>query len=308
MARAEADVLVVTEPGSQRTGELLVDELDLLGLTSQVERGREREAEAAQRRSEYRAVVWLRDDHQARIWLQDDPSFAPHEVAPSESPELLALRTAELLRGRLLPAEQAPRPPADAEPTEHETPQDLRIQLFAGPGLGISSYAEPLPLFSLGFGYRPWRRLMVGAFTTLSLARNAWQAAPEDLSTSQFSLGGRFGFRWLDPPAGPFRSQLLLRSALRGVQVRTSKGGPMEKGSAMLWGVTADLGLDGEYVLTPWFSLAAEMCVIVGFPLSRSASLDNGMQPGPASPLLVATENLGVDVQVATSFLAVASW
>jgi hypothetical protein len=220
----------------------------------------------------------------------------------------LALRTAELLRGRLLPGEGPTEEAAGANPSSQPGPRDLRFQVSAGPGLIVGSYAEPLPAFNLAFGYRPWPRISVGAFTAVSLAANAWQGYSDQLSTSQLSLGGRLGFRWLDPPGGRIRSHLLLRGAVRGLQVRSPKGGPMEKGSASLWGPTVDLGLDGDYELTPWFSLGVELCFIVGFPLTRSASLDNGMQPGPMSPILVATENLGADFQVATSFLAMARW
>jgi len=299
---------VVTERGTERTGELLVDELDLLGLSSQLERGQEHAAEAGHDRSEHRAVVWLHDDHQARIWLKGEDSSRPHDVASSESPELLALRTAELLRGRLLPGDEPAQAATEADAAGPASAHALRFHMAAGPGIVVSSYAEPLPTFNLAFGYRPWPRLSVGAFTTGSLVPNAWQGYSDQLTTSQFSVGGRLGLLWLEPPGSGIRSHLLLRGAIRGLQVRSPKGGPMEKGSALLWGPTVDLGLDGEYELTPWFSLGVELCFIVGFPLTRSASLDNGMAPGAMSPILVATENLGPDFQVATSFLAMARW
>lgn len=298
-------MLVVTEAGAERTGRLLVDELDLLGLTSELRAGRQEVAETAHQRSEHRAVVWVHDDHQTRIWLQGEGAESPHDVTPSESRELSALRTAEALRGRLLPGQESPPPWDERALPDPEGPH--RFELFGGPGLIISSYAEPLPAFSMGFAYRLHPRVSVGVFALGSLTRNAWQGDPEQLSTSEFAIGGRLGFRWLDRPGTRIRSDLLLRGAFRGLSVR-DEGGPMEKGSATLWGPTIDLGMDATYEFTPWFGLGVESCLIVGFPLARSAGLDNGMEPGPASPIIAATENVGVDVQVATSFLAVASW
>lgn len=301
-------MLVITAPGEERSGRLLVDELDLLGLTSQLEPGHERAAEAAHEDSNHRAIVWLHDEHQARIWLKGEDPSAHHDVASSESRELLALRTAELLRGRLLPGEDPPSREEEAAPREPEVRANPRFHLFGGPGLIVSSYAEPLPAFSLGLAYQAWSRMSVGAFVVGSLADNAWQGNPEELTASQFSLGGRLGLTWLALPAGRIRSDLLLRATFRGLQVRSERGGPMEKGSATLWGPTVDLGVDGRYELTPWFGLGMEACFVLGFPLGRSASLDNGMPPAANSPILVATDEAGVDVQVVTSFLAVASW
>ena len=247
----------------------------------------------------------MHDDHEARVWLHEEGARSPHDVTPSESRELSALRTAEALRGRLLPGQAEPPPWDERSAQTPDGPH--RFEIFGGPGLIVSSYAEPLPAFSMGFAYRLHPRVSMGVFALGSLMRNAWQADPEQLTTSEFAGGGRLGFLWLDPPEGSVRSNLLLRGALRSLSVR-DEGGPMEKGSATLWGPTVDLGLDGTYEFTPWFGLAVESCLIVGFPLARSAGLDNGMEPGPASPIIVATDNAGVDVQVATSFLAVASW
>lgn len=297
-------MLVVTEREATHTARLLVDELDLLGLTSQLEIGREEIAETAHERGQHRAVVWLHSEHQARIWLPGEA--APHDVARSESDQLAALRTAEALRGRLLPGGEAP-PSEDSGPAHPNADEPHRFELFGGPGIIISSYAEPLPSFSLGLAYRPVRRLSVAFFASGSLVRNVWQAQPEELSVSQVAVGARVAYRWLDPPLGLVRSDLLLRSTVRSLSLR-DEGGPMDKGSASLWGPTLDLGLGGTYELTPWFGLGLEACVIVGFPLARSASLDNGMEPRDDSPLVVASDSAGIDLQVATSFLAIASW
>lgn len=298
-------MLVVTEREAAHTARLLVDELDLLGFTSELEFGRQENAEAAHERHRYRAVVWLHHEHQARIWLPDEAT--PHDVARSDSDQLAALRTAEALRGRLLPGGEARRPENDSQPDDSDANELHRFELFGGPGIIISSYAEPLPSFSLGLAYRPLSQISVGFFAAGSLVRNAWQSDPEQLTASQISLGARVAYRWLNPPGGPLHSDLLLRGSFRNLSIR-DEGGPMERGSATLWGPTVDLGIGGTYELTPWFGLGLETCLIVGFPLARSANLDNGMAPREDAPLVIASESAGVDLQLATSFLAIASW
>jgi len=309
---ARADVLIVAAPGSEHTQHLLADELEVLGLRAELDRGDRPRAEDERTNPDHRAIVWLEDDQGASIWLTEDESEQPpHEVEPSTSPELLALRTAEILRGRLLPGEKPPPATADGQ---HATVDDRssasppRFLLSGGPGISISSYAEPLPTFSLGFAYRPWARVAIGAVAIGALARNAWLDDPEQLSASQWSLGLRLAFRWLGPGEARFHSDVLLGAALRQLQVRSEKGGPMEKGTASMWGPTFDLGINGFHDLTPWFALGLEASFVLGIPLSRSATLDNGMPPGPAAPIALATENLDPDFQVVTSFLARASW
>jgi hypothetical protein len=307
---ARADVLIVAAPGSEHTQRLLADELEVLGLRSELDRGARPSAEEERTNSDHRAIVWLKDDQGASIWLTEDESEEPpHQVEPSSSPELLALRTAEVLRGRLLPGEKPPSTADEqASTVDRSSGFSPRFALSGGPGVSVSSYAEPLPTFSLGFAYRPWPRVAIGALAIGALARNAWLKDPEQLAASQWSLGLRLAVRWLGSGEARFHSDVLLGAALRQLQVRSEKGGPMEKGTASIWGPTFDLGINGFHDLTPWFGLGLEASFVLGIPLSHSATLDNGMPPGPAAPVVAATENPDPDFQVMTSFLARASW
>jgi hypothetical protein len=306
------DVLIVAAPGSERTQRLLADELEVLGLRAELDRGSRRTAEHERTSADHRAIVWLKDDEGASIWLTEDQSGQPaHEVDPSSSPELLALRTAEVLRGRLLPGEK-PSPPAADEQTstahDRSFASSPRFALFGGPGISLSSYAEPLPTFSMGLAYRPWARVAIGVVGIGTLARNAWLADPEQLSASQWSLGLRAALRWLASNEARFHSDVLLGAGVRQLQVRRDNGGPMQKGTASIWGPTFDLGVNGFHDLTPWFGLGLEASLVLGIPLSRSAMLDNGMPPDSSARILVGTEDLRPDFQFVSSFLARASW
>jgi len=302
-------VFVVADASSRQTGELLADELEVLDLTTRVEVGSQATAGALHARGDHRAVVWIDGSGSARIWLAGEDA-AEENIVYSDEPSSLALRTAEHLRGHLMPESEGAASHRGAQthaaPSEPTLPP--RFYLLGGPGFVVSSYAAPLPTFALAFLYRHWTRLSVGAFGSGSLVRNDWLADPEQLSTAQFSLGAEVALRWIDPPNGRFSSSLLLRSALRHLRVRSDKGGPMGKGTAHIWGPTFDLGFSGAYELTPWFSLGAESCLILGVPLDRTVTLDNGMEPGAMSPVLAGTEDLRPDVQVATSFVAIAHW
>ena len=309
MEAATADVLIVVAPGSERTQQLLADELEVLGLRTDLDRGSQLAAEEKRATSDHRAIVWLKDDQGASIWLtEDDSGQPPHEVEPSSSPELLALRTAEVLRGRLLPGEK-PHPATEDSSANDGSPASTPRFLVSGAmGVSVSSYAEPLPTFSLGFAYRPWDRVAIGPLAVGTLARNAWQGDPEQLAASQWSVGVRLALRWLGSREARFHSDLILGGALRQLNVRSEKGGPMEKGTASIWGPTFELGVNGFHDVTPWFGLGGEACFVLGLPVSASATLDNGMPPGTTAPILLAIENLDPDFQVVTSFLARATW
>jgi len=305
-------VLVVAAPGAKRGGQLLADELELVDLSVKQVSGPRERAESEQAEGEHRAVVWLDDQQGAVIWLKDEPEGSPaHEVERTATPELLALRTAEVLRGRLLPAEGSePSGWGGGSPgTATDPPLPIRrFALAGGPGVIASSYAQPLPSFSLQFVYRPWPIVSVGAFGIGSLTQNGWLVDPVQFSTSQFSFGAAFGVRWLDPPAARFHSDLVLRSAVRRLQVRTEGGGPMGKVNANLWGPTFDFGVGVSWELAPWFDLGLESCFIVGLPLGRSIFKDDGKEPPADAPIIAATASTDPDFQVVTTFLASASF
>lgn len=151
-----------TDPVAQRVAE----ELALLGYAVErvpAELGREEPDKLMDR---YGAVAWARTDAAARrveLWVPDELAASAGSVgmalivSADDDDELLALRSIELLRGRLLPVERLSRPPKPAPPTEpvptspsqppappttpsppDAAPRRSRLRLYAAPALELS--------------------------------------------------------------------------------------------------------------------------------------------------------------------------
>lgn len=167
-APASPRVLLIAASDTDPVAQRVADELALLGYTVErvpTELGREEPEKLMER---YGAVAWARTDAAARrveLWVPS--AFAASSgaegtaliVSADDDAELLALRSIELLRGRLLPVERLPKPPKPDEPapppppvsptapptTPSPTAEPWRahVRLFAAPALELSPGGFP---------------------------------------------------------------------------------------------------------------------------------------------------------------------
>lgn len=168
-AMASPRVLLIAASDTDPVAQRIADELALLGYTVErvpAELGREEPEKLMER---YGAVAWARADaaaHRVELWVPSALAASSGSegtaviVSADDDAELLALRSTELLRGRLLPVERLPKPPKESEPVSppppptpkpgprpapspSEEPWRPLVRLYAAPALELSPGGFP---------------------------------------------------------------------------------------------------------------------------------------------------------------------
>ncbi len=229
-------------------------------------------------------MVWLESNDRLSIWVWGDQGALstkePREMrtAGDDSPALLALRSAELLRGQLLPvANSEPHPSKRAPTARHAPPQARLISFTTGPALFLSSYADPQIAVVADAAYYPWTRWGFGAYIHASLSRGTWNVEPAQFSLGQFGAGLQLRaevFQYSARSALKGYLQIVGRIGGRNWSLRAETGPPETRSSNAASALTFGGGADLSYPLFSWLRVGGLVFVQGGIPLSWPAPTD----------------------------------
>ena len=144
-----------------------------MGFGVSTQAGDERAAERALQRSDLAAVVFVPEEEEGvRAWVRDDAGEEPAELEldVEGSRDTFALRTAELLRGRLMPG---PSPRGGSADDEGGATSASRFSISLGPSVIASSYAAALIGLTGDVSWSITERLALGPYLLVSLERGA---------------------------------------------------------------------------------------------------------------------------------------
>lgn len=303
-------VLIIGERGAQSTSRQLGEELELMGFNVSTQAGDGRAAERALQRSDLAAVVFLPDEEEGvRAWVRDDADEEPAEVEldVEGSRDTLALRTAELLRGRLMPGSSPRGDSADDERGPTSASTGTRLSISLGPSVIASSYATALIGLSGDVSWSIMERLAMGPYLLASLERGAWSAAPQHFSARQLEGGAKARFALLEPDA-ELQVDLVGRVGFRSLSLRAESGPPPERTTGFLRGPTIGLGAAAAYALSPWLSLGGDLTFVTGFPVWDAFTTNPDLGRGQQRRAEEAKPGPGPDFQWVTSLLLTARW
>jgi hypothetical protein len=275
-------VLIVVDSGADQSGQRIEEELSLVGIESEAREGSRDDAQLALRENGTTAVVHLREDG-ATIWVRKQGSHETEPIAtevsrhPNESPELLALRSAELLRGQLLPAEEERRA---RSPRAGAAPGPSRIASFTtGPALLYRSYGGVAPGWT-GDGSLWFGRWGFGTYVTAALTRSDWTPeAKNALSFHQLGAGAQVRLLIVQSRSTRFEAQAIARLGLASLSLLQESGPPKDriKGKAVF--LDPHGGVEATWRLAPW--LLAGVQALGGAHLSLSWPDPKGESPAP---------------------------
>lgn len=290
-------VLILVEPGAEQAAERLEEELALVGLQAESQAGTRQDARLALEERTATAVVHLRTDG-ATIWVLKDSSPdtqpSPAQVGrhPNESPELLALRSAELLRGQLLPAEEATR---ERKPRQGGvlTPNRWgRMASFTtGPALLYRSYGGAAPGWT-GDGSLWIGRWGFGTYLTAALIRSHWTQQEQResvISFHQLGAGGQARLLLAQTRTTAFEVQALARLGLTSLSLLQEAGPPKERIEGKAVFLDAHGGLEGTWRLASWLRAGVQGLGGTHISLAWPSAKKKGATPapgeaGPANP------------------------
>lgn len=250
------------------------DELALVGLQVHIHQG-DQETVTAEMAAPWDAIVLVSDDGSHFIWARHGKDASTVESvqvqpAPGESNDSVALRSAELVRGELLPQniKAAPEQSTAAAPSILGPRPPWAIA--TGPTLFVSSYGGVAIGWTADLSY--WLKdFALGLFATGALAPSPWVAAAKEMNQQQLTagilskglllrtlndrfdlmLGGGLGARtqWLSslPPPGPMDE---------------------ERFHGVAMALALQLQLEASYSFYPWLALGGALGATLGIPLS----------------------------------------
>lgn len=260
--------MVVFEPGAEGARDRLVEELELVGFDVETARGRKQTGEAALKRDDVEVVVWVSRESELTVMMADDggeePKVHPVKQQPGESDHLVALRTAEHLRGRFLDTDT---PGGSHDKDDRQDPRTYRVALSAGPALLYRSYAGVGPGLILDGAYFWSRRWGVGPYFLTSLRRQAWARAPDQFSLTHLEVGAQLRTILYPPTAQDFELQALARVGGRQIALRGTTGKPDERFEGSLAALILGAALQINYSPVSWFALGAQGGGALGFSL-----------------------------------------
>lgn len=278
-----------------------------MGFGVSTQAGDERAAERALQRSDLAAVVFVPEEEEGvRAWVRDDAGEEPAELEldVEGSRDTFALRTAELLRGRLMPG---PSPRGGSADDEGGATSASRFSISLGPSVIASSYAAALIGLTGDVSWSITERLALGPYLLVSLERGAWNAAPQHFSVRQLEGGAKARFALLEPDA-ELQVDLLGRVGLRSLSLRAESGPPPERTTGTLYGPTIGLGVGAAYSLSPWLSLGGDVTFVTGFPVWDAFTTNPDFGRGQQRRAEEAKPGPGPDFQWVTSLLLTARW
>jgi hypothetical protein len=248
------------------------------------ERGTEREASEALSERRVAAVVYL-NEARASIWVSPEDQTSEQaepvhiERGDGESSEMFALRSAELLRGKLLPGKSdSATSGRQKKPATTISRTDRSLSFTLGPALMLQSYAVVAP--GMTGDIAAWLgRFGAGPYFTMPLVRNNWTGAKE-LTFTQYSLGlgGRFlAYKTRDKS---FELQVLLRVGMTRHALEQNKGPEAERLIGVANHLTVEPGVEGSFAITSWLRVGGQTLAWLDIPLTQPVS--EGALPPPA--------------------------
>lgn len=257
-----------------------------MGLTVESEGGTRHSANHALEERGVSAVVFL-DDTGATIWVHPRENAARDtkpvhvERTREESDEMFALRSAELLRGRLLPGDHdASKSEKPRRNSARVSTVDRTLSLTLGPALMLQSYAVVSPGFT-GDVAAWFGRFGVGPYVTLPLLRNSWSGTKNELTFTQYSLGlgGRFlPFQTNDRM---FELHAIVRAGVTRLALERVKGPQSQRFAATANFLSAEAGIEASFAVLDWLRLGSQTIAGLDIPLNQPTP-DGVSLPKPA--------------------------
>ena len=276
------------------------DELSLVGLQVHVHKGA-KDTVAEEMEAPWDAIVLVSNDGSHSIWArhgQPASAVEPVEVRPAkgESRESVALRSAELVRGELLPENTQASSRGPQVGVLSPVASRPAFAVTTGPALLASSYGGVAGGWTAELSY--WfERFSLGVFATGALTKTPWTPADKEVNQQQLT-------------AGILAKGLLLRTLTNrfdlvlagGIGARSqwlsgrAQPGPMD--SEGFRGVAVALAIpvqvEASYAFYPWFALGGALGGTVGIPLSFPEPTDD-LKKKASDALIEANEQRQLD-------------
>ncbi len=233
-------------------------------LEADLRQGNKQDAQRMRTQPRVSAVLFV-DTDGATILMHEEGTTRQEssqvvQRGSGESSDSLALRTSELVRGRLLGGADAPEP--RHEPKRRDGVFSRRFSFTTGPALFLRTFAAPAP--GWGGDAAVWfGRFGIGPFLSGALTRATWNATSDEVTFGQLRAGVAGRALVFRSPGQLWEGQALVRLGLEPLSLRGIAGSQSEsfEGNALFF--TADAGLEASYRLTSWLRLGAQ--IVGGF-------------------------------------------
>ncbi len=290
-ARADEAPLVVVCAAHSAEAKRLEDELGLVGFRVATKDPHTRACAAP---SADTTTVTI---ERSGVHVVTEPGGSHTELvrASGESPNAFALRTAEHVRGRLLPSGARPVSPP---------PAPYRLVVHAGPALVLATYGSPA-LAVVGDVTYFWGRVGLGPFVLATLTSTPWKKERAQFTQRQTTVGagGRYVLYRAANPGLELHG--LVNAGVRFQRLEALKGDAAGVFAETATAFTFGAAFEVLYSPSDWFAFGGQTGVQLGVPLAWPAPVDTLDNPAQR-----ALENVagGSSVDGALSIAAVASF
>lgn len=254
-------MLIVYEASERETRDRLHEEFALIGLEVESREGTRSDALFARDQREAEAVVLL-EPSGASIWVTEgsSSSAAPAVVKrdAGETSDMVALRSAELVRGHLLSKEPGSFDESSAAAQGWPGNFQRKFSLTLGPTLFLRTFGGSAPGFT-GDATVWFGPVGIGAYAAVPFGRSEWAGKAKDITFLQYS--GGLGGRLLLFQSGDelFELQALMRVGVTPLSLRRNKGPEDRQFESWAYFFSGDLGTEATFGIGSWFRLGAQM-------------------------------------------------
>lgn len=214
--------------------------------------------------------------------------------AADESPNAFALRTAEHLRGRLLPTGTGAAP--------HAPPPPYQLAIHLGPALALATYGGPA-FAVVGDVTYFWGRVGFGPYAFATLTSTPWAKERAQFAQRQTTFGGqaRFVLHRATNPGLELHGLVNVGARLQRLEaIKGAAAGVFaETACAFAFGAAFEV----LYSPSDWLAFGGQTGVQLGVPLAWPASVDTLDNPAQRALENVADES-SVDGALVVAVLA----
>lgn len=268
--------MVIYERGTEERASRLTEELRLVGFDVETVPDAGESVESLRERNDVQGVVEVRGDGTHVLWIEDAPS-EELELREGETADGIALRTAEHLRGELLPSEASEPEKArlrggSALALQHTEINVLPAYVFATyGGQGFAGIVDVAHF---------WNRVGVGPFAFTTITRSGWTPAPGPYVQRQTTVGAQV--RVIPYRAGTtgLEIQVLANTGVRHLAVSSTSPSPEHDFSGTIWAMTLGSSFQLGYAPSEWFLIGAQAGGQLGFITGTPDAPEGLKNPG----------------------------
>lgn len=338
------------DSSAERVVRRLRIELDLLGYSSLTRIGSEPDLEREAHLTGAAAVVWIPGPNRVEILvLERDPDQGVKRLEvvaeAGNSPDLLALRTVELLRGQLLvvprvaPTDTATRAPvrreradtsqgaasrlpgkehyrseapqADQGPTGPQTEPEVawhqRWAVGAGPAVLVSDRLPPMLVLSGQVSAPVARRWALGGFLARSLVPVRHDVKKYTVLLEEMLLGVALRYAWAPSVRDPWSTDISALLGWRLLDVEPESGMTLQSDPPATDGLVGGLGLAVGLAAGRGFGLRSDLSLLLA-PATTWLLVPAAEAEKKKPPASTKTEALSVRAQALFALLAQFYW